>query len=90
VIEEEWYIVADGSVTLTAAVPLPGEGYRRELKVRNDELAVAKQLLRNKVSRPRRGNIWGPPKLMYVRGSCDSSGGKPNGGSHVNDDAGGV
>jgi len=40
VIEEEWYIVADGSVTLTAAVPLSGEGYRRELKVCNDELAV--------------------------------------------------
>ena len=39
-IEEEWYIVADGSVTLTAAVPLSGEGYRRELKVCNDELAV--------------------------------------------------
>jgi hypothetical protein len=32
----------------------------------DDELAVAKQLLRNRVSRPRRGNIWGPLKLRTL------------------------
>jgi hypothetical protein len=53
-ISESHYIVEDGTVTLTDAAgkPLPGQRHKRKLGPEDDEMVVARALLRSKSSRP--------------------------------------
>jgi hypothetical protein len=53
-IAEGHYIVEDGTVMLTDVIgrPLPGERYRCKLGAADDEMIVARQLLRSQASRP--------------------------------------
>jgi hypothetical protein len=55
-IAEGHYIVEEGTVTLTHVIgnPLPGERHKRKLEPADDEMVVARQLLRSKASRPGR------------------------------------
>jgi hypothetical protein len=51
-VDESHYIVEDGTVMLTdtAGKPLPGEHSKRKLGPEDDEMSVARQLLRSNAS----------------------------------------
>jgi len=51
-IAEGHYIIEDGTVTLTDVMgkPFPGEQYKRKLGPADDEMGIARQLLRSKAS----------------------------------------
>ena len=51
-IAEGHYIIEDGTVTLTDVMgkPFPGEQYKRKLGPADDEMVIARKLLRSKAS----------------------------------------
>jgi hypothetical protein len=51
-IAEGHYIIEDGTVTLTDVMgkPFPGEQYKRKLGPADDEMVMARQLLRSKAT----------------------------------------